>query len=52
MNLFATTMLAEVDGLYEEHVRVMTIGRTRRAAEEGRATRSRKRGRRRRATTA
>ena len=28
MNLFATTMLAEVDGLYEEHVRVMTIGRT------------------------
>ena len=28
MNLFATTMLAEVDGLHEEHVRVMTIGRT------------------------
>ncbi|MEG1906714.1 MAG: isoprenyl transferase [Gordonibacter sp.] len=27
MNLFATTMLAEVDGLHEEHVRVMTIGR-------------------------
>lgn len=26
MNLFATTMLAEVDGLHEEHVRVMTIG--------------------------
>ncbi|WP_080799272.1 isoprenyl transferase [Arabiibacter massiliensis] len=28
MNLFATTMLAEVDGLHEEGVRVMTIGRT------------------------
>lgn len=28
MNLFATTMLAEVEGLHEEHVRVMTIGRT------------------------
>ncbi len=28
MNLFATTMLAEVDGLHEEHVRVMTIGQT------------------------
>ena len=28
MNLFATTILAEVDGLHEEHVRVMTIGRT------------------------
>ena len=28
MNLFATTMLAEVDGLDEENVRVMTIGRT------------------------
>ena len=28
MNLFATTMLAEVDGLDEEHVRVMTIGHT------------------------
>lgn len=27
MNLFATTMLAEVDGLHEEHVSVMTIGR-------------------------
>lgn len=26
MNLFAKTMLAEVDGLHEEHVRVMTIG--------------------------
>ena len=26
MDLFATTMLAEVDGLDEEHVRVMTIG--------------------------
>lgn len=26
MNLFATTMLAEVDALHEEHVRVMTIG--------------------------
>ncbi len=28
MNLFATTILDEVDGLDEEHVRVMTIGRT------------------------
>lgn len=28
MNLFATTMLAEVDDLHKEHVRVMTIGRT------------------------
>lgn len=28
MNLFATTMLAEVDGLHEEHVRVRTIGQT------------------------
>lgn len=28
MNLFATTMLAEVDGLHEEGVRVMTIGHT------------------------
>lgn len=28
MNLFATTMLAEVDALHEEQVRVMTIGRT------------------------
>ena len=26
MDLFAKTMLAEVDGLHEEHVRVMTIG--------------------------
>lgn len=26
MNLFAVTMLAELDGLHEEHVRVMTIG--------------------------
>lgn len=26
MNLFAKTMLAEVDALHEEHVRVMTIG--------------------------
>ena len=26
MNLFAKTMLAEVDGLHEENVRVMTIG--------------------------
>lgn len=26
MTLFANTMLAEVDGLHEEHVRVMTIG--------------------------
>ena len=26
MGLFAKTMLAEVDGLHEEHVRVMTIG--------------------------
>ena len=26
MELFAKTMLAEVDGLHEEHVRVMTIG--------------------------
>ncbi|WP_139652078.1 isoprenyl transferase [Raoultibacter phocaeensis] len=28
MDLFAQTMLAEVDELHEEHVRVMTIGRT------------------------
>jgi undecaprenyl diphosphate synthase len=28
MDLFAKTMLAEVDGLHEEHVRVMTIGDT------------------------
>ncbi len=28
MNLFATTMLAEVDGLDEENARVMTIGHT------------------------
>lgn len=28
MDLFAKTMLAELEGLYEEHVRVMTIGRT------------------------
>lgn len=28
MSLFATTMLAEVEGLHEEGVRVMTIGRT------------------------
>ncbi len=28
MNLFATTMLAEVNGLHKEGVRVMTIGRT------------------------
>lgn len=28
MNLFATTMLAEVDDLHKERVRVMTIGRT------------------------
>ncbi len=28
MNLFANTMLAEVDELHEEHVRVMTIGRS------------------------
>lgn len=28
MNLFAATMLAEVDGLDEENVRVMTIGRS------------------------
>ena len=41
MNLFAKTMLAEVDGLHEENVRVMTIGDdsklppdTRRAFEE------------------
>ncbi len=34
MNLFATTMLAEVDGLHEEHVRVMTIGGTDALPEE------------------
>ena len=41
MDLFAKTMLAEVDGLHEEHVRVMTIGdsgalpaKTRKAFEE------------------
>ena len=41
MDLFAKTMLAEVDGLHEEHVRVMTIGdlsvlpeETRRAFDE------------------
>ncbi|MCH4184265.1 MAG: isoprenyl transferase [Eggerthellaceae bacterium] len=28
MDLFARTMLAEIEGLYEEHVRVMTIGHT------------------------
>lgn len=28
MNLFATTMLAEVDALHKEQVRVMTIGKT------------------------
>ena len=36
MNLFATTMLAEVDGLHEEHVRVMTIGRIDALPEETR----------------
>lgn len=28
MDLFAKTMLAELEGLYEEHVRIMTIGHT------------------------
>ena len=37
MNLFAKTMLAEVDGLHEEHVRVMTIGRTDMLPEKTRA---------------
>ncbi len=37
MNLFAKTMLAEVDGLHEEHVRVMTIGRTDALPEKTRA---------------
>lgn len=36
MNLFAKTMLAEVDGLHEEHVRVMTIGDTSRLPKETR----------------
>ena len=41
MNLFATTMLAEVDGLHEEHVRVMTIGAHRRSLPEEDARRVR-----------
>ncbi|MBQ1449422.1 MAG: isoprenyl transferase, partial [Eggerthellaceae bacterium] len=36
MNLFAKTMLAEVDGLHEEHVRVMTIGDISRLPKETR----------------
>ena len=36
MNLFAKTMLAEVDGLHEEHVRVMTIGDLSRLPKETR----------------
>ena len=36
MNLFAKTMLAEVDGLHEEHVRVMTIGNLSRLPKETR----------------
>ena len=36
MNLFAKTMLAEVDGLHEEHVRVMTIGDLSRLPDETR----------------
>ncbi len=36
MNLFAKTMLAEVDGLHEEHVRVMTIGDMSRLPQETR----------------
>ena len=50
MNLFATTMLAEVDGLHEEHVRVMTIGRTDELPKKTRDAFA-KRGRRRRTTT-
>ncbi len=38
MNLFAKTMLAEVDGLHEEHVRVMTIGDLTRLPAETRAS--------------
>ena len=37
MNLFATTMLAEVDGLDAENVRVMTIGHTEILPEKTRA---------------
>ncbi len=37
MDLFAKTMLAEVDGLHEEHVRVMTIGDLSALPEETRA---------------
>ena len=36
MQLFAKTMLAEVDGLHEEHVRVMTIGDTTRLPNDTR----------------
>ncbi len=36
MDLFAKTMLAEVDGLNDEHVRVMTIGDTARLPQETR----------------
>ncbi|WP_165170873.1 isoprenyl transferase [Adlercreutzia sp. ZJ242] len=37
MDLFAKTMLAEVDGLHEEHVRVMTIGDVSALPDETRA---------------
>ena len=44
MDLFAKTMLAEVDGLHEEHVRVKTIGDLSLLPEETREARSRRHG--------
>lgn len=51
MDLFAKTMLAEVDGLHEENVRVRTIGDLSALPAETREA-SRKRGRRRATTRA